>query len=282
MSAPLERDVSNCGEREKSTFPWYRVMKLFAPERFTLALVIAALLLFNGCAPKPPPLPDKPQASIPPPPIDQEPKETERLDQDKYIGGTIAVFNFENNTPDAVERMEFLSTWFSTRISETLSEQPAVTIVERNEIQAVLKELDLGSGDLANKKTSLQLGRLIAADFFVFGNYFILQEQLYCTSRLVDARSGIIIKSDEVLSEVENMSEVIEEISDNILLGLGRKVQTKIGSKETPEIAKLYIEGIQAMDKGEYEAALEFFTQVLEKDSNNRWARLRIKEILDK
>lgn len=248
-----------------------------APAGCPFILFIAAILLLGGCGRQ-----HLPQADLPPAVGKQKSGGKENVDQDQYIGGTIAVFNFENNTPGSEDRMEFLSTWFSTRVSETLSEQPAVTVVERNEIKSILKELDLGSGDLANQDVALQLGRLIAADYFVFGNYFVLQEQLYCTTRLVDARSGVIIKSDEVLSHVDNMSTVIEQISDLILLGLGKKIQVKSGSKESPQIAKLYVEGIKAMDNGELEKALTLFQEVLAKDSTNRWAKLRIKEILNK
>lgn len=260
---------------------WCRVMMRSASTRLLIPLCITVVFLFVGCAQQVPPQADKSQAGLPPV-TEQKVTEKEVVDHEQYVGGTIGVFNFENNTPGVGDRMEFLSTWFSTRISETLSEQPAVTVVERNEIKSILKELDLGTGDLANRDTALQLGRLIAADFFVFGNYFILQEQLYCTTRLVDARSGVIIKSDEVLSHVDDMSQVVEDISGRILLGLGKSIQTKSGSKETPEIAKLYVEGIQAMDNGDLDKALTLFQEVLARDSGNRWAKLRIKEILSK
>lgn len=208
----------------------------------------------------------------------------ERVYRDEYIGSSIAVLYFENNTPVKARDYDFLSKWLSTRLTDSLGQNATIRMVERNAIDNVLEELDIGTSGLIDKQTSLKLGKLIAADYFVFGNYFAIQKSLYCTARLVDAATGIVVKAEEVMGSTSDLTEIANRINDSLLIGMGRKIQDseyrKTGSQENLDVALLYVRGMEFLENGNKDQAIESFMYILKLDKNNWWAKKKIKEIL--
>lgn len=68
-------------------------------------------------------------------------------------------------------------------------------VVERQRLAALLAELDLGSGALADEATRLRLGRLAGARQMVFGGYQSFGGQVRVDLRLVDVETGKILRA---------------------------------------------------------------------------------------
>ncbi len=252
------------------------------------------VLIFQGCGTKAPTgrdnvlsetvaLPkDTPAVVLEKSDIDSE--ESEIVYQNEYIGSSIAVLYFDNNTPVHTSDYDFLSKWISGRVTESLGLNSTIRLVERNKIDSVLEELDIGSSALIDKKTSLDLGKLIAADYFVFGNYFVIQDSFYCTVRLVEVSSGIVVKAEEAIGSISDLTRVANKIIDSVLIGLGRKIHMadykKTGSRENMDIALFYVRGMEYLENGDKDQAIESFMYILKFDKNNWWAKRKIKEIL--
>jgi TolB-like protein len=254
--------------------------------------VFGIVFLLLGCGQKTTPvqesLPEQPAPAVTREMIPEkhiaDPVTPERVYRDEYIGSSIAVLYFENNTPVKARDYDFLSKWLSTRLTDSLGQNATIRMVERNAIDNVLEELDIGTSGLIDKQTSLKLGKLIAADYFVFGNYFAIQKSLYCTARLVDAATGIVVKAEEVMGSTSDLTEIANRINDSLLIGMGRKIQDseyrKTGSQENLDVALLYVRGMEFLDNGNKEQAIESFMYILKLDKTNWWAKKKIKEIL--
>ncbi|MEW6486364.1 MAG: FlgO family outer membrane protein [Thermodesulfobacteriota bacterium] len=68
-------------------------------------------------------------------------------------------------------------------------------VVERQRLAALLAELELGSGVLADEATRLRLGRLAGARQMVFGGYQSFGGQVRVDLRLVDVETGKILQA---------------------------------------------------------------------------------------
>lgn len=254
------------------------------------AVLLLACFALTACVAQKPVVSKAPAPTAPAPrvekkqPVKKPPAQRTKVPESGgYVGITLAIAAFDNNTPVGGEDVNFLSDWLHARLSQILGEQPTIKLVERQKIENVLAELDLGSSQLVDKRSSLKLGRLLRADYFMFGNYFVLQGQVYCTARLVDAKSGKIVKAEEVLAASANISTLTEQITSAMADGLGVKVQQnrqRFGKGESFKVAKMYTQGEKLLKAGKTDAALEQFTAILKIDSTNPWARQRIKEIL--
>jgi TolB-like protein len=154
--------------------PLKRICSVSAPCRFWIAVIL--IFTVTGC-----------QTAAPP---DAEPSRSPGLP-------SVAVWEPDNLTPDAS-----LSEWkefIASAILEVFEESDKVTLVEREKLFLALEELRIGSSDLADEQTRLEIGRMIGAQWMVFGTYIIIGETLRLDLRLVDVETGRILNAAERL-----------------------------------------------------------------------------------
>jgi curli biogenesis system outer membrane secretion channel CsgG len=113
---------------------------------FILAFVLT-ILFFGGCA-------KKVQVRA------LEPAEVDRLSQTKRV----AVLNFKNDKVGLSRKIE------SKLAAFTINGKKYFTVVGRNDLDAVLRELKLQSSGLVKEKTALRVGELIGADAIISGD----------------------------------------------------------------------------------------------------------------
>jgi curli biogenesis system outer membrane secretion channel CsgG len=109
-------------------------------------------------------------------------------------GGAVAVWDLEDLAPvpsAAAEMGEILA----AKIIETFEESGNYQVVERQRLQLVLEELNLGTTELISDATRLQIGRLIGARLMVFGSYIVINDALRLDVRKVDVETGLILKA---------------------------------------------------------------------------------------
>jgi len=107
---------------------------------------------------------------------------------------TIAVWELEDlsTTHGAMADMGSLIT---ARIMETLGRSGRCQIVERQKLLLALEELKLGSSNLADEGTRLQIGRIVGASQMVIGAYQIIGPVVRLDLRLVDVASGRVLQT---------------------------------------------------------------------------------------
>ncbi|MEO0602122.1 MAG: CsgG/HfaB family protein, partial [Myxococcota bacterium] len=82
-------------------------------------------------------------------------------------GPTIAVADLQNFTGD--ERYDAAGPGAATLLMSKFGGLGAVQVVERGQLEAILTELSLNQSDLVDRSTAVEAGRLVGADFLVFG-----------------------------------------------------------------------------------------------------------------
>lgn len=103
-------------------------------------------------------------------------------------GPAVAVLYFDNQgNPE----LQALSVGLSQMLTTDL-QQADVLVVERQQLQAVLDELELGHDGIADPSTAARVGKLIGARYLVLGSYFSLMDTLRVDVRLVETETGRI------------------------------------------------------------------------------------------
>lgn len=98
----------------------------------------------------------------------------------------------------------------------------AATVVEREMIDKLLQELNLGSSELANKDTQLQLGKVLAAKHLGFVDFAQAGQDIVMYLRLVDTETTAIaqqltrnIKEDGIAATAQGLAqELVAKIKD--------------------------------------------------------------------
>jgi tetratricopeptide (TPR) repeat protein len=86
------------------------------------------------------------------------------------------------------------STILTTRLAETLNASGRVRVVERVIVDKLLQELNLGSSDLADPATALELGKVLSAKLITTGSLYYLNDNYLLTLRLIDTETTRIAK----------------------------------------------------------------------------------------
>lgn len=152
---------------------------------------------------------------------------------------TIAVFDFklgqkatekitvEGNTHrrNSQIRKSYETSLLSGKLITALTKSGKVSVLERKRLRALMKEVELSRSDLSDPKHSIELGKLLGADYLLFGSVSMLEGSVshknlpYETGkqrvmeysvgadmRIVDAETGKIIAAESMKDKHEEKS----------------------------------------------------------------------------
>lgn len=112
---------------------------------------------------------------------------------------TVGVMNFTNAA--MVRREEFtpIAMAMAELLSGQLAENPAIAVVERAQLEKVLAELGLARSGTVDASTAAQLGRLLGAQYMLFGVLVVdPSERMRLDVRAVDVSTSRVLSRHSV------------------------------------------------------------------------------------
>ncbi len=111
-----------------------------------------------------------------------------------------------------------LSVVLTTQLAHQLNASGRVQVVERVLMERLLEELNIGSSDLADPETALNLGKVLAAKIIGTGSIFYLPNGTLFSLRLVDTETSAIPKViTRQLSSQESLEKEFNRLNREIL-----------------------------------------------------------------
>ncbi len=112
-----------------------------------------------------------------------------------------------------------MSMVLTTQLGDQLSQTGRVQVVERVLMDRLLEELNLGSSELADPATALQLGRILAAKIVATGALLHLPDQTLLSLRLIDTETTAISKviTKKLAPGATNIEQEMEWINQQVL-----------------------------------------------------------------
>lgn len=169
-----------------------------------------------------------------------------------------------------------------------ISQVKELKVVERDLLQALLEELQLGATGAVDEKTAPKVGRLLGAGKVATGSYLDTgKEELRVDSLVAESATAQVINTQESSGKIEQFYELEKGLAFAILNDLGYDEQRlraagvydRIRQPQTTSLPALtaFSQGLDAKDRGDYPAARTQFEQALAADPNFELAR---KELL--
>jgi hypothetical protein len=93
----------------------------------------------------------------------------------------------------------------SGEIVETAGRSAGYRVVERQRLQLALRELELGSSELADPSVQLHIGRIVGARRMIFGAYQVFGKTMRLDLRLVDVETSKVLKAVERTAPGEDL-----------------------------------------------------------------------------
>ncbi len=127
---------------------------------------------------------------------------------------TVAVlyFDYEGKSDD----MRLLRKGLAQMLITDLAALPQLRVVERERLQAVLDELDLGQTRRVDPATANKVGKLLGARYLVVGSFFDLLGQLRVDARIVETETGKVVRSIGAAKKPDEFIEVEQAIAKDL------------------------------------------------------------------
>ncbi len=186
-------------------------------------------------------------------------------------GNTLAVLDFENNSLFQPDEYQPLAKGLSEIMITELDQVEAIDVVERQKLKSVVDELKLSQSGLVSEKGSIEVGKMLGAQYLVFGSYMVaLDKKIRIDARIVSVETGLTVKASQVTGKEENLLSLISKLSKKILEDLDvrlTKTEENLFSESQNfemESVVLFSKGLELEDQGLWEEAEQCYQKVVE------------------
>ena len=196
---------------------------------------------------------------------------------------TVAISYFDNTS--GTEEYNPLSKGLADMLITDLSNVRSLRIVEREKLESLLKEIELGDGKFIDPNTAQKLGKGLGAGYMLTGSFLIMGETMRIDARLVDVGTGEITMAEEITGEKNTFFELEKVLKNklveslNIELSKTESRRIKKSQTESFEAFSAYSSSLDAFDKEEFEKSAEFLEMATESDEDFNLAWEKLEEI---
>lgn len=209
--------------------------------------------------------------------------------QDRRPG--LAVLPFDNGGSFGREKEDFdaLRVGIQGMMIADLSQNPAVRLVDRSQIQQILHEQDLGANGRVDAMTAAKVGKLVGARYMIFGDFLDVYGKFRLNARIVDVETGEIMKvvsnTDPKLQNGKDLFRIIEVVADGIMKDtklppLPAAVGAAMRQRNVPtEAIALYSRALLYQDRGDKAKATEYYERAIKAFPDYTEAKEGLKKI---
>ncbi len=148
---------------------------------------------------------------------------------------TIAILYFDNNSVVDKDKLDPLKKGLADMLITEMSKIKSLKVVERQRIQSVVDELNLGETDLVDKGTSQKMGKLLGAKVLFFGGFSnLFGDKLRIDARIVATETGLTLKAEEETGDLDQflsmLKSLVKKISDDLEVKLSSAEADQLGT----------------------------------------------------
>ncbi len=179
---------------------------------------------------------------------------------------TIAVPPMKYSGTDA-ENLAPLERGLAELVITDLGKSKQLVIVERDRMQALADEIQLGASGAVDSATAVRAGRLIQAGRLVNGSIIQGGQSLTLSSSIVSVATSELSPPAQVTDAMDNFFDLqkalVFRIFDQLGVTLTAEERLAVGVKQTEDFDAfvLFSRGLVASDAGRFEEAARFFNQ---------------------
>ena len=181
----------------------------------------------------------------------------------------IGVWILENGGSYGQEAEDFeaLRVGLQQILMTELARNPALRVVERSQLNALIAEQDLGAAGRVDPETAARVGRIVGAKFMVLGGFVDWFGDFRLDARIVDCETTEIINAIGVRERREELYQLIVDLTGRLtndvnLPSLEIEAELEEQAREIPvDALTLFSRAVFFEDRGDSERAKEFYAR---------------------
>jgi TolB-like protein len=198
----------------------------------------------------------------------------------------VAILDFENIS--GIAKYDGLGKAMSSMLISDIESSVSskkIQLVERAQIQKLLKEQNFQSSGSVNKNTIVKTGKILGVNYLLVGDVYILNDQLIINARLTNTETGDIVFSKKQEGKLVNWlllkSNISVQLANNLKLPINN--QNKEDNITISEKSLLlYANGINYLDKEEIDSANIVLTELKYSNRNFKYTQNELNILYDK
>jgi TolB-like protein len=183
----------------------------------------------------------------------------------------VAVFAFTNGGSYGQQKEDYdaLERGMAGMLISELAANPALRVVERENIQRLVDEQNLGASGRVDAQTAAKVGKLVGARYAVMGDFIDLYGDFRVDVRVVNVETSEIIKTEKATMQREHLFDLVRTIAaalnkDLNLPALPRQVSEQRMNRQVPtEALTYYSRALLYQDRGQRDKAIEYYNRAL-------------------
>ena len=189
--------------------------------------------------------------------------------QDTRPGIAVLPFNNGGSYGQGKEDFDALERGIAGMMISELSANPAARVVERQEIQRLLDEQNLGAQGRVDAATAAKIGKLVGARYMVLGTFVDFYGDFRVDVRLINTETSEVVKTESERMQRDHLFDIIRNIAarlmkDANLPALPRQASDQRMSRQVPtEALTYYSRALLYQDRGQKDKAVEMFNRAI-------------------
>ena len=189
--------------------------------------------------------------------------------QDTRPGIAVLPFNNGGSYGQQKEDFDALERGIAGMMISELSANAAARVVERQEIQRLLDEQNLGAQGRVDAATAAKIGKLVGARYMVMGTFVDFYGDFRVDVRLINTETSEVVKTESERMQRDHLFDIIRNIAarlmkDANLPALTRQASDQRMSRQVPtEALTYYSRALLYQDRGQKDKAVEMFNKAL-------------------
>lgn len=189
---------------------------------------------------------------------------------------TVAVMYFNNGAIGSAHAdMSALSKGIADLLITALQGNASIRVVERDQIQKLVQEQQLGQSGSVDRETAVRVGRILGAQHMIFGGFVTdpSGRTMRLVARAVNVETSEIEFVETVSDKPDNLFAMIDRLAERMNRGMrlpappprARGASANAPPQRLPfRTALLYSRAITAQDAGNTQQAVELYQQVVQ------------------
>ena len=183
----------------------------------------------------------------------------------------IAVMPFDNGGSYGQGKEDFdaLQKGIAGMLISELAQNPAARVVEREEIQKLVEEQNLGASGRVDAQSAAKVGKLVGARYVVLGTFIDFYGDFRVDARLVNVETSEIVKVESNRAQRDHLYDIIKTVATQMMKdanfpALPKQTSEQRMNRQVPtEALTYYSRALLFQDRGQSDKAVEMYQRAI-------------------
>ena len=143
----------------------------------------------------------------------------------------VAILQFAERGADVKD----LGTQVSDLLFAELVADPAMYLVDREDLQKLLKELELNLSGVVNPSQANQVGQLTGAKILVTGSVLQVDSKLYLVAKIIGTETSRVLGASTKGGLDDDVSDLVEQLAEQVTKTIGGRADELVAKSKTRE-----------------------------------------------